>query len=209
MTITEEKTGKIKQPNVNCAEEKKNSKKETMKEEIEKPISIESIVDNELNIENKSSKKELLDLQDKLLRALAEIENVRKRAQKDLEEARNYSIMNFSRDILSVQDNLCRALESIKNSKPQHKNSSKEIEGSLLEGIKLTVEELSIILGKHGIKEVNPLHLPFDSYFHQAMFEEESEEYDSGIVTQVFQVGYTLKKRLLRPAMVVVSKKKS
>jgi molecular chaperone GrpE len=155
--------------------------------------------------------KEINDLKDQLLRALAEAENARKRAQKDREEALQYAIANFAREMLSVQDNLQRALESVKvaegeKSTEEHPEQSQK---ALLEGVTITAQDLAHTLDKYGIKEINPLHTPFDSNFHQAMFEEETNDHAPGTVTQVLQIGYTLKERLLRPAMVGVSKKKN
>ena len=155
--------------------------------------------------------KEINDLKDQLLRALAEAENARKRAQKDREEASQYAIANFAREMLSVQDNLQRALESVKaaEGEEQTEERSEQSQKALLEGVTITAQDLANTLDKYGIKEINPLHVPFDSNFHQAMFEEETNDHAPGTVTQVLQVGYTLKERLLRPAMVGVSKKKA
>ncbi|MCP4923857.1 MAG: nucleotide exchange factor GrpE [bacterium] len=154
-------------------------------------------------------KKEAEDLKDQLLRALAEAENTRKRAQKDREEASQYAITNFARDMLSVQDNLQRALESVQSGKEgAAEEISEKAQKALLEGVTMTAEALESTLKKHGIQEVSPLHTPFDSNFHQAMFEEETDDHVPGTVTQVLQTGYTLKERLLRPAMVGVAKKK-
>lgn len=141
-------------------------------------------------------------LKDQLLRALAEVENVRRRSQKELADAKRYAIAGFARDVLSVADNLSRALESI----PTDARSQNELVQSLADGVEMTARELVSVLERHGIREVNPLGEKFDYNFHQAMFETDSTDQPDGTVVEVAQVGYVIGDRLLRPAMVGVAK---
>lgn len=146
--------------------------------------------------------EEAAKLKDQLLRALAEVENVRRRSQKELAEAKRYAIASFARDVLSVTDNLSRALESI----PSEARAQDELLQSLAEGVEMTARELAGVLERHGIREVNPLGEKFDYNFHQAMFETAATDQPDGTVVEVAQVGYVIGDRLLRPAMVGVAK---
>jgi len=152
-----------------------------------------------------SADEELKLLKDQLLRVLAESENVRKRAQREKEDASRFAIANFARDLLTVADNLTRALENIPSDTREENDPLKAI----VEGIKITERELNNVLERHGVKKISPLGEQFDHNYHQAMFEEEHTEYQPGQVTQVLQTGYVLNDRLLRPALVGVAKSKS
>ena len=145
-------------------------------------------------------------LKDQLLRALAETENLRKRAEREREEAAKYAITSLARDIVSVADNLQRALESVPTELAESNESDARI-GSLRDGIEMTRQEFETVLARHGIERLEPLGETFDHNFHQAMFEVEHEEYSAGTVVQVLQAGYRIHDRLLRPAMVGVAKK--
>ncbi len=145
-------------------------------------------------------------LKDQLLRALAETENLRKRAEREREEAAKYAITSLARDIVSVADNLQRALESVPVESDDSDESDARI-GSLRDGIEMTRQEFETVLARHGIERLEPLGETFDHNFHQAMFEVEHEEYSAGTVVQVLQAGYRIHDRLLRPAMVGVAKK--
>jgi molecular chaperone GrpE len=164
-------------------------------------------VENEVVEETKSTTEQLeqecAKLKDQLLRALADAENTRKRAQKEREDASKYAASGLARDILGVSDNLKRALENV--SEEQEKSLSPEMK-SLLDGIKLTEKELIAAFEKHGIQQVHPKGEPFNHDLHQAMFEVETDEHTPGTVIEVLQTGYVIKDRLLRPAMVGVSK---
>ncbi len=142
---------------------------------------------------------ELADAKDKMLRAVAEAENVRRRAVKDVDDARKYGIAGFARDVLAVADNLTRALEAL----PE---GADEKFAGFVEGVQLTARELANALQRHGVKEVNPHGEKFDHNLHQAMFEVEDAEKAPGTVAHVMQPGYTIGDRLLRPAMVGVTK---
>jgi molecular chaperone GrpE len=144
---------------------------------------------------------ELANLKDQWLRAMAETENLRKRAQRDREEALKYASSNFGRDMLSIADNLRRALESCSNLE-----EIPESVKSLIQGIELTESALISTFDRHGIKKIEPMGEKFDPNLHQAMFEVEDANVAPGTVVQVLQVGYTMHDRLLRPAMVGISK---
>lgn len=144
---------------------------------------------------------ELADAKDRLLRALAETENVRRRAQREREEVQKYAVSNFARDLLSPVDNLRRALDAM----PQAEASDPRVR-SLLDGVAATERELFAALERHGVKRIDPKGERFDHNFHQAIFEAENTGQPPGTVVEVLQPGYVLHERLLRPAMVGVAK---
>lgn len=145
--------------------------------------------------------EEVADLKDRLLRAAAETENIRKRSLKDIEEARKFATRQFSGDVLAVADNLARALEYVTD----EARTDGDRKG-LIEGVEMTLKEFASILERHGIRPVDAMGAPFDPNLHQAMFEVESADVAAGHVMQVMRVGYTIHDRLLRPAMVGVAK---
>jgi molecular chaperone GrpE len=142
------------------------------------------------------------ELKDQLLRALAETENVRRRAQRDVGDARQYAISAFARDMLSVADNFARALAAV----PEDELARNPAVASLVEGVRMTERELLNALEKHGIRTVEPRGEKFDPNLHQAMFEVERPDVPAGTVVEVVQKGSMIGERVLRPAMVVVSK---
>lgn len=146
---------------------------------------------------------QVAELKDKYLRAHAEMENTRRRAEKDVADARNFSIAGFARDMLAVADNLGRALSAID---PAVRESADNTLKTLLEGVELTNRELAKTLEKHGVRLLDPLDQKFDPNFHQAMFEIPDDSVPPGTVKQVVQPGYAIGDRVLRPAMVGVSK---
>lgn len=137
------------------------------------------------------------ELKDRLLRALAESENLRRRAQKEAEDARKFAAQSFARDLLSVADNFERALGAMQE--------ATQI-GDVLAGVTAVEREMAQIFQRHGIERLDPLHLPFDPNLHEALFEAAHPEHATGTVLQVIQPGYTLNGRLLRPARVGVVK---
>ncbi|MDA1099537.1 MAG: nucleotide exchange factor GrpE [Proteobacteria bacterium] len=145
---------------------------------------------------------EAADLKDKLLRAMAETENLRRRNEREKTELRKYAIADFARDMLAVSDNLQRALSSVGE---EARKSSPEMD-QLLEGVELTQRELQGHFDKHGIKEINPLGEKLDPNLHQAVVQIEHLEAPHGTVIQVMQPGYVINDRLLRAAMVGVAK---
>ena len=143
------------------------------------------------------------ELKDRALRALADMENMRRRAEKEAADARAYAVTNFARDLLSVVDNLERALSSITD---EQKASGGEALKTTAEGVELTARELVSVLSRHGVKRLDPKAEKFDPNFHQAMFEAPDESVPSGHVAQVVQSGWKIGERVLRPALVGVSK---
>lgn len=141
-------------------------------------------------------------LKDQLLRALAETENVRRRAARDKEDAGKFAMAGFAREVLGVADNLSRALEAIS---PESLEKDPALK-TLFEGVQATQRQLDTAFEKQAIKKVWPLGEKFDSNLHQAMFEVPGTDQPAGTVVQVLQAGYTLHERLLRPAMVGVAK---
>jgi len=141
-------------------------------------------------------------LKDQLLRALADTENMRRRSEREAETARKYGHTQFARDLVGAIDNLARALASA----PEDKSSLDESVQSLLTGIELSWTEIQSAIEKHGVRQINPLGEKFDYNFHQAMFEVPTDDQPPGVVLEVVQHGYALHDRLLRPAMVGVSK---
>ncbi|MBX3519976.1 MAG: nucleotide exchange factor GrpE [Xanthobacteraceae bacterium] len=146
---------------------------------------------------------QVAELKDKYLRAHAEMENTRRRAEKDVADARNFSIAGFARDMLSVADNLGRALAAVD---PAIREAADNTLKTLLEGVELTNRELAKTLEKHGVRLLDPVGQKFDPNFHQAMFEIPDDTVPAGTVKQVVQPGYAIGERVLRPAMVGVAK---
>jgi molecular chaperone GrpE len=146
---------------------------------------------------------EKMDLKDKLLRTLADMENLRRRTERDVADARAYAVTNFARDMLNVADNVRRAIESVPA------EASAAAEGAfkgLIEGIDLTERDLLKTLERHGVKKLDPEGQKFDPNVHQAMFEVPNPDVASGTVVQVVQSGYVIGDRVLRPALVGVAK---
>ena len=141
-------------------------------------------------------------LKDQLLRALADTENMRRRSEREATSVRKYGHTPFARDLVGAIDNLARVVEST----PENLDQADETVKSLITGIQLSWTELQSIIEKHGIKRVEPLGEKFDYNLHQAMFEVPTNDQPSGMVLEVVQHGYVLHDRLLRPAMVGVSK---
>ena len=149
------------------------------------------------------AKREAAEFKDKLLRTLAEMENLRKRTEREVADARLYGIAGFAREVLAVADNMHRALEAIGPELREHAEAKVK---ALIEGVELTERELLKALEKHGVKKFSPLAEKFDPNVHQAMFELESVEVPPGHVAQVIQAGYMIGDRVLRPALVAVAK---
>lgn len=146
-------------------------------------------------------KAEVSELKDKHLRAVAEAQNVRRRAQQDIEKERKFGIERFARDVLSVSDNLGRALSAI----PAEESLDPALR-NVITGVRATERELQSVLERHGVTRVEALGKPFNAEFHQAMMEVEDPSVPSGTVVQELIPGYLIAGRLLRAAMVAVSK---
>ena len=149
-----------------------------------------------------AARAEAAQMKDQLLRAMAETENTRRRAQRERDDAQKYGISNFAREVLAVADNLRRALEAI----PAETLQSDEALKTLYDGVAATERQLEAALGKQQIQRIWPEGERFDSNFHQAMFEVPDSGKPAGTVVQVLQAGYKIHDRLLRPALVGVAK---
>jgi molecular chaperone GrpE len=146
---------------------------------------------------------QVVELRDKFLRAVAEAENIRKRAERERAEERTYGIAGFARDILGVADNLARTLNAMGT---EARVSAEGPLKALLDGVELTERELQKALANNGIRRIDPYGEKFDPNFHQAMFEVPDPNLPAGMVAQVIQPGYAIGERVLRPAMVGISK---
>ena len=147
--------------------------------------------------------RELAETKDRLLRTLADMDNMRKRTEREVADARAYGISNFARDILGVADNMHRAMAALDE---ELRAKADEPTKVLLEGVELTERELMNVLEKHGVKRIEPLGQKFDPNRHQAMYEIEDASVPAGSVIQVMQAGYLIGDRMLRPALVAVAK---
>ena len=142
-------------------------------------------------------------LKDRVLRTLAEMENLRRRTEREVADAKTYGVTSFARDMLTVVDNLARAFEHL----PAEARAAADPQvRSVIEGVELTARDLEAALGRHGVKKLDPKGQKFDPNFHQAIFEAPDETVPAGTVSQVVQSGWTIGDRVLRPAMVGVSK---
>ena len=177
----------------NPTSEKEEQVSESPKEK-EKEVSQEDLIEK-LN-------EEISGLKDQRLRAIAELENFRKRAEKDQSDALKYGISNFAKEIINIRDNIERAQSSISE---EAKNN--EAIKSVIEGIDLIAQSVVSTFEKIGIKKIESLNEKFDHNLHQAMMEIEDDDLEPGTIVQELIPGYTLHDRLLRPAMVGVSKK--
>ncbi|POF34118.1 nucleotide exchange factor GrpE [Roseibium marinum] len=148
-------------------------------------------------------KTENAGLKDRALRAMADMENLRRRTEKEIKDARQYSVSGFARDMLNVSDNLRRALEALPED--DRKNADAGV-AALIEGVEMIERDLLNQLEKNGVKKLEPEGQKFDPNFHQAMFEVPNTEVPNNTVVQVVQAGYVIGDRVLRPAMVGVSK---
>jgi molecular chaperone GrpE len=143
------------------------------------------------------------EFKDRLLRTLAEMENLRKRTEREVADSRAYAVTAFARDVLGVADNMRRALAAIS---PELRASAETGVKALIEGVELTERELQKALEKNGVRQFTPRGEKFDPNFHQAMFEVPDPAVPAGSVVEVVQPGYMIGERVLRPALVGVSK---
>src|SRR3954449_2090096 len=147
--------------------------------------------------------KEAADLKDRLLRTLAEMENLRRRTEREVADARAYGVTSFARDILAVADNMERALKALDD---ELRDKAEAGVKALLDGVELTERELIKVMEKHGVRKIEPHGQKFDPNLHQAMLEIPDPTVPAGTVVQIMQPGYTIGERVLRPALVGVSK---
>ncbi len=184
--------------------EENNTTAETQSEEISAEENIVNLdgmngepsleITPDILIEN--LQKELAEARDRTMRALADAENTRKRAQKDREDAGKYAVSNFARDLLDFGDNFKRALESMPEGTPE----------PVTEGLSAMENELLATFERHGIKKIYPLDEAFDANFHEVMFEAPTPDKAAGTIIQVIEAGYVLNDRLLRAAKVGIAK---
>ncbi|WP_075216909.1 nucleotide exchange factor GrpE [Mongoliimonas terrestris] len=146
---------------------------------------------------------EVSAVKDQLLRTLAEMENLRRRTEREVADTRTYAVAGFARDILQVGDNLSRALQALPADAREGANAAVT---ALLDGVEMTERELLKAFEKHGVRKIEPVGERFDPNFHQAMFEVPNPEVPNGTVVQVVQSGYVIGERVLRPAMVGVAR---
>jgi len=147
--------------------------------------------------------REHAEMKDRLLRTLAEMENLRKRTEREVTDSRLYGIASFARDVLGVADNMRRALDAVA---PELRASAEAGMKALIEGVELTERELLKALEKNGVRQFTPQGEKFDPNVHQAMFEVPDPSVPAGSIVQVVQPGYMIGERVLRPALVGVSK---
>ena len=187
--------------------EKKNNDNTDLKvseetQEIEKAPDISA----EENVQEKTLEEKLKESEEKLLRSLAEIENQRRRFEKDIKDAFEFGSFNFAKESLSILDNLQRAKEAIKNDEKLKTNKDLD---KFLENITIIEKDLVSIFEKNRIKKIDVRDKKFDPNFHQAMSEIDDDKASPGSILQEIQSGYMLGDRLLRPVLVTVAKKKS
>jgi molecular chaperone GrpE len=147
--------------------------------------------------------REAAEYKDRWLRGLAEMENLRRRTEREVADARTYGVTQFARDVVTVADNMERALQALDDGLREKADTAVK---ALLDGVELTERELLKVLEKHGVQKIDPKGQKFDPHRHQAMFEVPDETVPSGTVMQVVQAGYTIGERVLRPAMVGIAK---
>ena len=184
----------------------------TDKKEHEKSLSNDEIESRKIDLKEEKSiskKKESVEdkfkaTEEKLLRSMAEMENQRRRSEKERQEAFEFGGFNFARESLSLLDNIDRAISSFKNDATLKNNKDLD---KIIDGIEIIKKDLISIFKKNNIEAIECLNKKFDPNFHQAILEIEDEKTDPGIVVQEVQKGYMMKGRLLRPSLVGVSKK--
>ena len=162
---------------------------------LDEPATIDTLPD-----ELETLRAESAGFKDRLLRTMADMENLRRRTDREVADARTYGATNFARDMLSVADNLRRGIESVVA------DGADPALASFLEGVKLTEADFLSRLTRHGVKKIEPMGQKFDPNRHEALFEMPDESVPPGTVVQVMEAGYTIGERVLRPAKVGVSK---
>ena len=175
----------------------KQTKKKNVSDSVEKTSQVKNVNDNDSKLN-----EEIENLKEEKLRILAEMENLRKRFEKDKIDSIKYGNHNLARDMLTLGDNLSRALNAISSDEKRSESFN-----NLIDGLKIVQKEFVTILERHGVKKIESINKKFDHNYHQAMLEVETDEFNEGYVVQEIQSGFTLHDRLLRPSMVSVSKK--
>ena len=186
-------------------EENNKENKEILEKEQEETV-VTSIKEDNKEIKEKTVEEKLKDSEEKLLRSLAEIENQRRRFEKEIKDAFEFGSYNFAKESLAILDNLQRAKEAIKNDEKLKENKDLD---KFLENINIIEKDLISIFERNRINKVDVKNKKFDPNFHQAMSEIEDDKTEPGTILQELQAGYMLADRLLRPSLVSVSKKKN
>ena len=168
-----------------------------LEEEVSEMLETEKQPENELRSEIIDLQQELQGSKEKLLYAFAEMENIRSRTKQDIDKTRKYALEKIVNELVPVIDSLERAIESVTHSEKEH---------PVFGGVQLTLKMLLKAVEKFGVQQINPLHEPFNPQFHEAMSIKEDSEIESDTVLTVLQKGYLLNDRLVRPALVIVSK---
>ncbi|MGJ7039754.1 molecular chaperone GrpE [Shinella sp. BE166] len=188
------------------------NKKHGPDEAVEDNVTAEASALEELTIEADAPaepdpvdalRTENADLRDRYLRLAAEMDNLRRRTERDVKDAKSYSVAGFARDMLAVSDNLRRALDAIPADALESGDAGFK---ALVEGVEMTERSMLAALERHGVRKLEPVGEKFDPNFHQAMFEVPNPEIANNTVVQVVQAGFVIGERVLRPAMVGVSK---
>ena len=175
----------------------KQAKKKNVSDSTEKTSQVKNVNDDISKLN-----EEIENLKEERLRTLAEMDNLRKRFEKEKIDSIRYGNHNLARDILTLGDNLSRALDAISSNEKRSESFN-----NLIDGLNIVQKEFVTILEKHGVKKIESINKKFDHNYHQAMLEVETDEFNEGYVVQEIQSGFTLHGRLLRPSMVSVSKK--
>lgn len=192
-----------KQDSSKSAKEGKSPSEEKKKSAQEKQLihpSYDALEEQLLKAENRLSeyKNQLAKLEEQKIYQLAEMDNIQRRTKRDIENAYKFSLEKFIKELLPIKDSLETALDHAKA----------EEQDAALSGIQLTLKQLQNLLEKNGVKSIDPAGQAFDSHFHEAMLAEENDELEPNTIIRVLQKGYLLNERLMRPALVVVSKAK-
>lgn len=200
-----EATNKADEENMAAGSGQENTEQTPASEDMDMDAAMSGVEDAlseaELTAAEPGLEQELADTKDKLLRTMAELENLRRRSQREKEDAHNYAITKFARDMLEVSDNLQRALGSI----PAESRENEDVK-LVVQGVEMTEQELINALERYKITRIDAHGKKFDPHNHQAMFEIEDKTVEPGTVLQVVQHGYLIADRLLRPSMVGVAK---
>jgi molecular chaperone GrpE len=181
--------------------ENNQKKDDDIKNDLEEEMESEPVLNKEKSLEGK-----LVETEDKLLRSLAEIENQRRRFEKEIKDAFEFGSFNFAKESLSILDNLQRAKLAIKNDENLKENKDLD---KFLENMTIIEKDLVAIFEKNRIKKIDTQNKKFNPNLHQAMTEIEDESSETGSILQEIQAGYMLGERLLRPSLVAVAKKKA
>lgn len=200
--MTEKKNPETPETEENPEEAVHPEADDTLENDSAEDETVEAAAEQPAPVQEQTPEEEIAELKDKLLRSLAENENLIRRARKDREDASKYAASNFARDMLGVGDNLHRAMDAV----PDELRDGDDATKAFLEGVELTERELLSALERHGIKKLSPLGAKFDHDHHEALFEVPTGDAEPGTIVQVLEDGYIIHDRLLRAARVGIAK---